>query len=214
PPTGPPPRPPPTPPPPPPRRGGGGGGRPVSGVSDPVATEFAQSAAQDGMASDTVTRLAHRAGEAPLAGPVSAGAPSAAAHERPAGTARDGTVVLLVEDEAPVRAFAARALRLQGYHVIEAENGEQALEFLDDAALRVDIFVSDVVMPGLDGPGWVARALVERPGTPVVFVSGYTEDGLSAALSRIPRAVFLGKPFALQDLTETINSQLTRQASA
>lgn len=122
----------------------------------------------------------------------------------------EGGVVLLVEDEAPVRAFAARALRLQGYHVIEAENGEQALEFLEDAALVVDIFVSDVIMPGLDGPGWVSQALVRRPDTPVVFVSGYTEDGLSAALSRVPRSVFLGKPFALQDLTRTIARQLER----
>uniref|UniRef100_UPI002FDCBC17 response regulator n=1 Tax=Pararhodobacter sp. TaxID=2127056 RepID=UPI002FDCBC17 len=129
------------------------------------------------------------------------------APERPQ-PAPEGRVVLLVEDEGPVRAFAARALRLQGYHVIEAENGEQALEFLEDPALKVDIFVTDVIMPGLDGPGWVSRALTVRPDTPVVFVSGYTEDALSAALSRIPRSLFLGKPFALQDLTNTIASQL------
>ncbi|KPQ06458.1 MAG: two-component system, cell cycle sensor histidine kinase and response regulator CckA [Rhodobacteraceae bacterium HLUCCA12] len=127
--------------------------------------------------------------------------------EMPDG-AGDGAVVLLVEDEGPVRAFAARALRLQGYHVIEAENGEQALEFLQDSALRVDIFVTDIIMPGIDGPGWVSHALQDRPGTPVLFVSGYTEDGLSAALSRIPRSVFLGKPFSLSDLTETIAGQL------
>lgn len=118
--------------------------------------------------------------------------------------------VLLVEDEAPVRAFAARALRLQGYKVIEAESGEQALEFLQTEGLQVDIFVSDVIMPGLDGPGWVARALAARPRTPVVFMSGYAEDSLSAALSRTPGAVFLDKPFTLNGLCRVIEQQLDR----
>lgn len=127
----------------------------------------------------------------------------------PAAAAGRGRSILLVEDEAPVRAFAARALRHQGYQVFEAQDGEQALEFLQDATLRIDLFVTDVVMPGIDGPGWVTRALANRPGTPVVFVSGYTEDTLSAALTRIPRAVFLGKPFSLRDLSETIARQLS-----
>lgn len=117
-------------------------------------------------------------------------------------------VVLLVEDEAPVRAFAARALRLHGYQVIEAESGEQALEFLAEPALRVDVFVSDVVMPGLDGPGWVNRARKARPDVPVVFMSGHTEDNLHAALARTPGAAFLDKPFALQALCQTIDQQL------
>ena len=85
-------------------------------------------------------------------------------------------VVLLVEDEAPVRAFAARALRLRGYTVIEAGCAEEALEKLDDAALKIDLFLTDVVMPGMDGPSWVRRALLARPGVKVVFVSGYAED--------------------------------------
>lgn len=135
---------------------------------------------------------------------------SAAAHTgdaRPVVASR-GASVLLVEDEAPVRAFAARALRLQGYQVFEAQDGEQALEFLAESTIRVDIFVTDVIMPGIDGPGWVAEALVSRPGTPVVFVSGHTADTFSAALNRTPRAVFLGKPFSLKDLTDTIAQQL------
>jgi two-component system cell cycle sensor histidine kinase/response regulator CckA len=137
--------------------------------------------------------------------------PSAAKAQEPplpaAGPLRQGAI-LLVEDEAPVRAFAARALRLQGYQVFEAQDGEEALEFLNDGAVRVDLFVTDVIMPGIDGPGWVSKALEARPGTPVVFVSGYTEDTLSAALGRIPGAVFLGKPFSLSDLSETIARQL------
>lgn len=125
--------------------------------------------------------------------------------------APDGSkpVVLLVEDEAPVRAFASRALRMRGYHVIEAESAEDALEKLEDAALNVDVFVTDVVMPGMDGPGWVARALEQRPGTRVVFVSGYTEESLADRSADIPNAVFLAKPFSLTELTKTVRRQLS-----
>lgn len=117
-------------------------------------------------------------------------------------------VVLLVEDEAPVRAFASRALRLRGYTVIEAENAEDALKTLEDPALMVDIFVTDVVMPGLDGPSWVKRALEDRPDVRVVFVSGYAEDCLTEDQARIPNSVFLAKPFSLNDLTAVVQGQL------
>jgi len=120
----------------------------------------------------------------------------------------DGGVVLLVEDEAPVRAFASRALRLRGYTVLEAESAEEALEKLEDGSLRVDIFVTDVVMPGLDGPTWVSQALKKRPGVKVVFVSGYAEDSVSHNRAKIPNSVFLPKPFSLSQLTETVQNQL------
>ncbi|MFZ1471030.1 MAG: ATP-binding protein [Paracoccaceae bacterium] len=117
-------------------------------------------------------------------------------------------VVLLVEDEAPVRAFASRALRMRGYTVLEAENAEDALKTLEDPGLEVDIFVTDVVMPGMDGPSWVKRALEDRRDVKVVFVSGYAEDILSADQARIPNSVFLPKPFTLNDLTATVQNQL------
>ncbi|MDD9921316.1 MAG: ATP-binding protein [Boseongicola sp.] len=117
-------------------------------------------------------------------------------------------VILLVEDEAPVRAFASRALRLRGYTVLEAENAEDALETLRDSALKVDVFVTDVIMPGLDGPSWVKQALVERPETRVVFVSGYAEESLAENQSRIPNSVFLAKPFSLTQLTTVVQEQL------
>lgn len=125
----------------------------------------------------------------------------------PAATKGAG-VILLVEDEAPVRAFASRALRLRGYTVLEAENAEQALDRLSDRSLDIDVFVTDVVMPGMDGPSWVREALKARPDTRVVFVSGYAEDALSDQQSRIPNSVFLPKPFSLQDLTATVQRQL------
>ena len=117
-------------------------------------------------------------------------------------------VVLLVEDEAPVRAFASRALRMRGYTVLEAENAEQALKTLEDPLLEVDIFVTDVVMPGMDGPTWVREALIARPDVRVIFVSGYAEDCLAEGQARIPNSVFLPKPFSLVDLTTTVQGQL------
>ncbi|WP_241559864.1 ATP-binding protein [Solirhodobacter olei] len=119
-----------------------------------------------------------------------------------------GSVILLVEDEAPVRAFASRALRLRGYTVLEAENGEQALEMLSDPELKVDVFVSDVIMPGMDGPTWVREALKKRPKVRVVFVSGYAEDAFSDTQARIPNSVFLPKPFSLSELTATVQGQV------
>ena len=117
-------------------------------------------------------------------------------------------VVLLVEDEAPVRAFASRALRLRGYSVLEAESAEAALLLLQDPDLVVDIFVTDVIMPGKDGPTWVREALTNRPNTKVVFVSGYAEDAFTEHQALIPNSVFLPKPFSLVDLTTTVQRQL------
>jgi two-component system cell cycle sensor histidine kinase/response regulator CckA len=127
---------------------------------------------------------------------------------RPALPVRGDGVILLVEDEAPVRAFASRALRMRGFTVIEAENAEDALKTLENGDLAVDIFVTDVVMPGMDGPSWVRKALETRPGTRVVFVSGYAEDSVAESQMRIPHSVFLPKPFSLSQLTETVQAQL------
>jgi len=116
--------------------------------------------------------------------------------------------ILLVEDEAPVRAFACRALSLRGYNVIEAENAEEALEILSDKQLTVDLFVTDVIMPGMDGPTWVRRALKDRPDTGVVFMSGYAEEGRAEKQSRIPNSDFLPKPFSLNQLTNLVHEKL------
>ncbi len=117
-------------------------------------------------------------------------------------------VVLLVEDEAPVRAFAARALKMRGYTVLEADSAETALEMLEDTALSVDLFVTDVIMPGKDGPTWVREALQSRPGSRVVFVSGYAEETFGENQKRIPNSVFLPKPFSLTELTRTVDAQM------
>lgn len=117
-------------------------------------------------------------------------------------------VVLLVEDEAPVRAFASRALQLRGFTVIEAGSGEQALSLLHDMNLHVDVFVTDVILPGVDGPTWVRKALEARPKTTSVFVSGYTEDAFSDQQDRIDHSVFLQKPFSLIELADLVGRQI------
>ncbi len=138
---------------------------------------------------------------------AAASAPKVEKKAKPAAQHGEG-VVLLVEDEAPVRAFASRALRMRGYTVLEAESAEDALETLQDPNLSVDVFVTDVIMPGMDGPTWVREALKERPGTKVVFVSGYSEGAFGDAEPDVPNSVFLAKPFSLSQLTETVQSQL------
>ena len=137
-----------------------------------------------------------------------AGLDRAAVGSGPPLTRRGAGVVLLVEDEAPVRTFASRALRLRGFTVIEAGSAEDALEALADPALAVDVFVTDVTMPGMDGPTWVRQALEDRPGVRVVFVSGYAEESLPRGRGAIPDSVFLSKPFSLDELTRTVQRQL------
>nr|WP_321185922.1 ATP-binding protein [Pseudooceanicola sediminis] len=127
--------------------------------------------------------------------------------EEDAPTHADG-VVLLVEDEAPVRAFASRALRLRGYTVLEADSAEQALEMLESCEMKIDVFVTDVIMPGMDGPTWVRKARETYPDVRVVFVSGYAEDSFRDSNSKIPNSVFLPKPFSLAELTETVRRQI------
>ncbi len=134
----------------------------------------------------------------PRTAPAPAQPPAAQTHHRGEG------VILLVEDEAPVRAFASRALSMRGYTVVEADNGEMALELLADPDLAIDVFVTDVIMPGLDGPTWVRKALEDRPGTRVVFVSGYAEESFADSQAKIPNSVFLPKPFSLVELTATV----------
>jgi two-component system, cell cycle sensor histidine kinase and response regulator CckA len=120
---------------------------------------------------------------------------------------KTGTI-LLVEDEAPVRAFASRALRLRGYSVIEADCGERALYILEDPDVDVQLFVTDVVMPGKDGPTWVCEARSARPNIGVVFMSGYAESSLTETREKVPNSAFLPKPFSLIELTDIVASRL------
>lgn len=118
--------------------------------------------------------------------------------------ARDLTgagTIMLVEDEDPVRLFGARALRGKGYRVIEASTGEAALKLFEEGeADDVDLLVTDIVMPELDGPSLIAAARGFQPDLPVVCVSGYAESAFREKLADIDDVHFLPKPFTLNQL--------------
>jgi len=115
--------------------------------------------------------------------------------------------VLLVEDEATVRAVAERALSRKGYRVLTAGNGEEALEVLARGE-EIDLLVSDVVMPVMDGPTLVAKARETLPHLPIVFMSGYAEEQLRKSIE-IPGFAFLPKPFSVQQLAEAVRDALS-----
>ena len=110
--------------------------------------------------------------------------------------------VLLVEDEDPVRLFSARALKNKGYKVIEAESAERALEILHDGADKIDLVITDVVMPKMDGPSLIkeVRELYPDRALKVIFMSGYTEDNFRKRLGDEIDIHFLPKPFSLKQL--------------
>ena len=115
-------------------------------------------------------------------------------------------MILLVEDDAPVRAFGSRALQMRGYQVMEADCAEAALQCLEDCDYQVDLVVSDVVMPGIDGPTWVREARKTRPDLPVVFVSGYAEDVFRKSKKEVGADRFLSKPFSLDQFSTEVKA--------
>ena len=119
--------------------------------------------------------------------------------------------VLLVEDEDAVRMFAARALRNKGYHVIEAENGESALDAINGQDQTIDLIVSDVIMPGMDGHTFVNLVRYELPDVKVILMSGYAEETFRDEIGRDKTIHFLGKPFTLKDLATKVKEVLGDQ---
>ena len=139
---------------------------------------------------------------------------AAAPAEKPKGETKPADLagkgrILLVEDEAAVRSIAAKTLAKRGYDVVEAGDGEEAYEILTDDEDGFDLLVSDVVMPGLDGPGLLAKAEELLADTRVIFISGYAEEQFSDTLSRDKDISFLPKPFTLTQLAERVKSVLT-----
>jgi len=130
--------------------------------------------------------------------PAEATAPSPAPPQPQAATRR----LLLVEDEAPVRLVAARALRRAGWEVAEAASGEAALE---EVAGDLACVVSDVIMPGMDGPALVAALRDRQPGLPALLMSGYADAGQRKSLAALDIA-FLAKPFTAAELVTAVAS--------
>ncbi len=117
--------------------------------------------------------------------------------------------VLLVEDEPMVRTVAERALTRQGYVVVTANNGEEALEIVARGE-PIDLLISDVVMPVMDGPTMVREARKSRPEIPVLFMSGYAEEHLRKSID-IDHVAFLPKPFSVQELAEAARKVLAEK---
>jgi two-component system cell cycle sensor histidine kinase/response regulator CckA len=117
--------------------------------------------------------------------------------------------ILLVEDEDPVRAFAARALRLRGYNVLEANGGEAALDIVRNHARPIDLLVSDVVMPGMDGPTLARASRRLRPEMRVLFMSGYAGQAFQNSDQKPEDVHFLPKPFGLKQLAAKVKDVLS-----
>jgi len=117
--------------------------------------------------------------------------------------------ILLVEDEDAVRSFAARALRMRGYTVLEASGGEAALDIVRKHPSAIDLIISDVVMPNMDGPTLVRAATRLRPEMRVIFISGYAEDTFRRNEEKVEELHFLPKPFGLKQLVAKVKEVLS-----
>ncbi len=116
--------------------------------------------------------------------------------------------ILLVEDEEAVRAFAARALASRGYKVHEASTGTEALELIDEIDDQIDLVISDVMMPEMDGPTLLKRLRETQPDLKIIFVSGYAEDAFAKNLDEGDKFSFLPKPFSLKQLATAVKEVL------
>jgi two-component system cell cycle sensor histidine kinase/response regulator CckA len=116
--------------------------------------------------------------------------------------------ILFVEDEDAVRKVAARLLRARGYEVIEAADGEEALLLAEENAGQIDLMISDVIMPGLDGPSLLKVARPYLAGAPVMFISGYAEAEFSKVLEGEVGVSFLAKPIDITVLAEKVKLAL------
>jgi len=142
---------------------------------------------------------------APAAGP--------AAPKRPAARDLSGAGrILFVEDEDAVRGVAAKLLRARGYEVIEAASGEEALEYAQSHAGEIDLMISDVVMPGMQGPDLLKQARQYLGAAPVMFISGYAESEFSDLLEGERNVSFLPKPIDIKTLAERVKQELQKAA--
>lgn len=130
--------------------------------------------------------------------------PEEVREDKPGPDLTGAGTILLVEDEDAVRVFSGRALRNKGYNVLEARSGEEAVEILDKENGKVDLIVSDVVMPQMDGPTLYKHVRAKWPGIKVIFVSGYTEDRLREQFTSGETIYFLPKPFTLKQLASKV----------
>jgi len=119
----------------------------------------------------------------------------------------EGTI-LLVEDEEGLRQLNARGLASRGYTVLEAGNGVEAIDVLEKSDGQIDLVVSDVVMPEMDGPTLLRELRSRNPTLKIIFVSGYAEDAFQKHLPADGQFAFLAKPFTLKQLVNAVKETL------
>jgi two-component system cell cycle sensor histidine kinase/response regulator CckA len=127
---------------------------------------------------------------------------------KPAADLTGHGAILLVEDEEAVRAFASRALASRGYTVLESDSGADALRVVESAGGKIDLIVSDVIMPEMDGPTMLTELRRRGLNAKVIFVSGYADDAFAKNLPEGQEFLFLPKPFTLKQLIETVKSAM------
>ncbi len=135
-------------------------------------------------------------------------AKGAASEQKPKPDLTGQGTILLVEDEDGLRSLNARGLRSRGYSVIEAANGVEALEALAEKDGMVDLVVSDVVMPEMDGPTMLKEMRTKNPSVKIIFVSGYAEDAFEKSLPENQQFAFLPKPFTLAQLVAAVKETM------
>jgi two-component system cell cycle sensor histidine kinase/response regulator CckA len=131
-----------------------------------------------------------------------------AAPAKAADLTGQGTI-LLVEDEEGLRSLNARGLRSRGYTVLEAGNGIEAMDIIEERKGAVDLVVSDVVMPEMDGPTLLKAMRGRNPDLRIIFVSGYAEEAFEKSLPDHGQFAFLPKPFTLSQLVAAVKETLS-----
>jgi CheY-like chemotaxis protein len=141
---------------------------------------------------------------------VSAAAAFQAAEYKPAAkeAARGSETILLVEDEPAVRGLASRILEKQGYRVLSAQHGREAMDIASSETGKIDLVLTDVVMPGMNGRGLVERLAGIRPTMKSLYMSGYTDDDIIRRGFIEPSKSFLQKPFTSEALLQTVRKVL------
>lgn len=117
--------------------------------------------------------------------------------------------ILIVEDEAGVRNIVVRALAMCGYEIVEASDGCEALEMIEDDDTPFDVVLSDIMMPEMDGPTLIQEAGDKLQGAKVIFMSGYAEEAMRDKLDAIDGAAYLQKPFTLKKIAATVKDAMT-----
>jgi signal transduction histidine kinase/ActR/RegA family two-component response regulator/PAS domain-containing protein len=122
----------------------------------------------------------------------------------------NGTI-LLVEDEMPVRMFAAHALTNKGYKILEADNADSAIEMIKNNNEKIDVIISDVIMPGISGPAMITEIKKNLPDIKVIFISGYAEDSFINSFCNDEASYFLPKPFTLKELAHKVKEVMNKR---